>query len=130
MGIESFFRKKSVPEKSAAQAEHDKKTTREAGMIGIAAVAAAAGAGATYENIPNLESDPHGVGKTVEAPARANDSLMGGVTIEKTTDGKTIINVPAEKGPAEQKRIAVEMNEQPVHIKLEEQQVHVDNIEH
>jgi hypothetical protein len=128
MGIESFFRRKPAVEKSTAQAEHDAKTVRDAGLMGAAALAAVAGAGATYENIPDLHADTHGVGRTVEAPASANTSLVGGITIEKTTDGKTIISVPSEKASAE--HVAIEQNEKPVHIDLNEHQVHVDTIEH
>lgn len=126
MGIENFFRRKPAVEKSEAQTDHDKKTTREAGMIGAAALAAAAGAGATYEKIPDLHATPNSVGKTIEMPAPAHSDLPGGLKIEKDSEGATVIHIPAEKGPDAKN---VTLHEDTIHIDLDEHREHVDRIE-
>lgn len=130
MGIESFFRRKPVAEKTQAQDEHDKKTKREAGMIGMAALAAVAGAGATYEKIPDLQAASNGVDRTAETTPSAKNDLPGGVSIEKNPNGQTIITVPTEKGSVAQKSVNIELNEQPVHINLDEHRERVDSIEY
>jgi hypothetical protein len=129
MGIENFFRRKPAIEKSEAQAEHDKKTTREASMIGAAALAAAAGAGATYENVPDLQATMNNVDRVVEASAPTENNLPGGVKIEKSMDGTTVIHVPVEKASNPPEQVHIELNEQPVHINLDEHREQIDSIE-
>lgn len=130
MGFENLFKRSAPAEKSEAQREHDEKTKREAGMIGLAAVAAAAGAGAAYQELPDLHANPNAVGTAAVGEAPAERGSVGGVTIEKDSSGAPIIRVPAE-GMAKQVVVdSIENAGEPVHIELNEKQVRVDSIEH